>query len=234
MGIREIEVATGNKLLIHELEDVCDSVTGRALTGSWIWDAAVVLSNWISARAHQLDYDLSDKTVLELGAGTGLPGLTAARLGASRVVLTDIKPLIPLLEKNVEVNGLGDRVLACQLAWGSDELPSQLNEVGHVDLVLLSDVFFDAAEMGGLAKTLKKVCGKETTVWGATEVRPWTSASLGELESEGFGIVELSSQLSDGLHEEVTGGDQEEFSVFQLVPTGQDCEPLEAWSPIVY
>ncbi|XP_027084456.1 uncharacterized protein [Coffea arabica] len=233
MGIREIEVATGNKLFIHELEDVCDSVTGRALTGSWIWDSAVVLSNWISARA-QLGYDLSSKTVLELGAGTGLPGLTAARLGASRVVLTDIKPLIPLLEKNVEVNGLGDRVLACQLAWGSDEIPSQLNELGHVDLVLLSDVFFDAAEMGGLAKTLKKVCGKETTVWGATEVRPWTSASLGELESEGFGIVELSSQLSDGLHEEVTGGDQEEISVFQLVPPGQDCEPLEAWSPIVY
>ena len=94
MGIREIEVATGNKLFIHELEDVCDSVTGRALTGSWIWDSAVVLSNWISARA-QLGYDLSSKTVLELGAGTGLPGLTAARLGASRVVLKDIKPLMP-------------------------------------------------------------------------------------------------------------------------------------------
>ncbi|KAL3497679.1 hypothetical protein ACH5RR_040411 [Cinchona calisaya] len=232
MGIREIEIASGNNLIIHELEDICDSVTGRALTGSWIWDSAIVLSHWMSTQA-KLNFDFTNKTVLELGAGTGLPGLTAARLGASRVILTDIEPLIPVLKKNVEVNGLEDRVVVCQLVWGSDELPSQLSELGQFDLVLLSDVFFDAAEMAALAKTLNKVCGKGTTVWGANELRPWTSESLRELESEGFGIVELWNQLSDGLHEEVTGGNPEEFSVFQLVPPDQDFKHLEVWSPIL-
>ncbi|GLT49072.1 hypothetical protein SLA2020_226550 [Shorea laevis] len=98
MGIREIVVA-GTIIVIHELDDVYDSVTGRPLTGSWVWDSALVLSKWMFTQV-----DFQGKSVLEVGAGAGLPGLVAARLGASRVVLTDVKPLLPGLLKNVEAN----------------------------------------------------------------------------------------------------------------------------------
>lgn len=219
MGIREIEIAQGSMLVIHEMEQKCDSLTGRALTGAWIWESAMVLSRWMSDKAPS-EYDFNGKTVVEFGAGTGLPGLTAAKLGASKVILTDIQQLIPVLQKNVEVNELGDRVTVCQFVWGS-ELPVPLSELEHVDLVLLSDVFFDDTEMSSLAKTLKEVCRNETTVWAATEVRPWTAESLKELAREGFGIVELSSQdgAQDGdvlSPEDSSSGMTETFAVFQL------------------
>ncbi|KAK9266902.1 hypothetical protein L1049_027161 [Liquidambar formosana] len=130
MGIREIEIG-GNKLTIHELDDVCDSVTGRALTGSWLWDSALVLSDYISTQG-RLDFDLNGKTVLELGAGAGLPGLTAALLGASRVVLTDVDSLLPGLRKNVEENGLGDRVEVKELVWGIGRVTESGRRVGGI------------------------------------------------------------------------------------------------------
>ena len=44
------------------------------------------------------------KRVLELGSGTGVVGLGIARLGARRVVMTDLPSLLPLLERNAARN----------------------------------------------------------------------------------------------------------------------------------
>ncbi|KAM7525369.1 hypothetical protein LguiA_015271 [Lonicera macranthoides] len=222
MGIREIVIAS-QKLVIHELDDVYDSINGCALTGSWLWGSALILSEWMASLG-SLTFNFEGKTVLELGAGTGLPGLTAARLGSSRVILTDMEPLLKGLKKNVEANGLGDRVEVSELIWGSEDWPSQLSEV---DLVLMSDVFFDAAEMAALAKTLRRVCSAGTRVWAASEVRPWTSEVLNELVSEGFGVCELPSQLDDEFLESVTRGGLDLFVVLELMPPRQNSENLE-------
>ncbi|CAB1100973.1 unnamed protein product [Ectocarpus sp. CCAP 1310/34] len=68
--------------------------------GSIVWDAEILL-------AHYLDQAygsrLSGMRVLELGAGTGLAGLVAARLGAS-VILTDQSKLLPTLIANARAN----------------------------------------------------------------------------------------------------------------------------------
>ncbi|KAK7309086.1 hypothetical protein RJT34_05553 [Clitoria ternatea] len=186
MGVREISVGGGKKIVIEEMEEVCEAGTGRVLTGSWVWESSLILSQWITT---QRDFDLRGKTVLELGAGAGLPGLVAATLGATRVVLTDIDPLIPALSRNVVANNLGNVVEVRELVWGSND------SFGDFDLVLMSDVFFDPEAMGALARTLKTVCGDHTTVWAATEVRPWTGECLNVLTSLGFGVLELSGSL---------------------------------------
>lgn len=55
--------------------------------------------------------DLTGKTVAEIGTGTGILALAAARAGAKLVVATDINPNASLsANENAEGNGLGDRV----------------------------------------------------------------------------------------------------------------------------
>lgn len=211
MGKKELVIA-GKKLIIYEPEDVCDPDTGRALTGSWVWDSALQLAHWIATQG-QADFQLQAKTVLELGAGTGLPGLMAASLGAAHVFLTDIAPLLPGLRTSVEANGLADRVEVRELVWGSDE-----PWVGDVDLVLMSDVFYDPLEMPALATTLKRVCGSETRVWSASEIRSQTGNCLEVLKGEGFElVVELPLSGSPLLSTEDDNSEERAmFAVFVL------------------
>lgn len=219
MGVKEITVA-GKNVVLHELDDVCDSVTGRALTGSWVWDSAFVLSEWMATQG-QADFDLRGKTVLELGAGAGLPGLTAVMLGASRVVLTDLEPLVPGLARNVEANGLGKSVEVRKLVWGSDEPLSEHGALTEFDLVLMSDAFFDTEETEALSKTLKRACGEQTRVWAATEVRPWTRECLCVLADQGFGIFEQPNPLALSTASTVRDESSGPLVIFSLVPLNE-------------
>ncbi|XP_058104980.1 uncharacterized protein LOC131248633 [Magnolia sinica] len=221
MRSKEIEIS-GKKLTVHELHDICDQCTGRALTGSWVWDSAIYLSEWMASQG-LVEFQIEGKTVVELGAGTGLPGLVAASLGAGRVVLTDVAPLLPGLQRSVEANGFSDRVEVRELVWGSDE-----TWLSEVDLVLMSDVFYDTSEMPALAKTLSGLCGGGTTVWSASEVRTQTGECLELLKGEGFGVVELalvpSKAAADDLEEENL------FAIFLLTPPHLLCSLDKEWS----
>ncbi|THU55403.1 hypothetical protein C4D60_Mb11t06180 [Musa balbisiana] len=204
MGIREIEI-TGHKLIIHERDDSSDPSTGRALTGSWLWDSAIHLAEWMAADGGP---HLAGATVLELGAGTGLPGLVAAAMGAARVVLTDVAPLLPGLRASAEANGLGNRVEVCELRWGSGE-----QAVAEADVVLMSDVFYDPEEMGGLASAMRAAWGEGTTGWAASEVRPGVGECLEALRREGFDVAEVEERVRPLLRAE---GETSVFAVYRV------------------
>ncbi|HEU0014933.1 MAG TPA: 50S ribosomal protein L11 methyltransferase, partial [Longimicrobium sp.] len=77
--------------------------------GVVLWPAAIALAHEVAARADEL----RGRTVLELGAGTGLPGIVAASLGA-RVTQTDRQELaMSVCRRNGERNG----VAASTTAW---------------------------------------------------------------------------------------------------------------------
>lgn len=59
---------------------------------------ALVLGKFLT-----LNVKLQDKSVLELGAGTGLVSMVAAAMGAN-VTATDLKTALPLLRENIELN----------------------------------------------------------------------------------------------------------------------------------
>lgn len=78
--MQELDIC-GRKLVIHENDDTSDSATGRAMTGSWLWDSgAVHRANWMQTHVDRI----TGKTVVELGAGTGLPGITIYSSGLRR------------------------------------------------------------------------------------------------------------------------------------------------------
>jgi hypothetical protein len=95
--------------------------------GACLWDGALLLAGFLAAAPR---HRLLGARAVELGAGVGVAGLAAARLGA-RVVLTDLARVLPLLEENLAANGFADAAgrpvptssggsaEAAELEWGA-------------------------------------------------------------------------------------------------------------------
>jgi predicted nicotinamide N-methyase len=84
--------------------------SGGCWAGTVVWDASLLLSDYLIQHRDTLltSRDTNDETkcpprVVELGAGVGVPGMTAALLGAE-VLLTEQDPLYSLLGRNVAMN----------------------------------------------------------------------------------------------------------------------------------
>jgi predicted nicotinamide N-methyase len=92
-------------------------VLEREGTGTVIWECGIVLASYLAAEAKRQPGWLVERSVLELGSGTGIVGLAAAALGGS-VLVTDEKDVVPLLQKNIDLNpGLRGPIRAEELDW---------------------------------------------------------------------------------------------------------------------
>lgn len=103
LGGREWSILHTDSVLSHADEQAFLRERRERLPyGVVLWPAAIALAHEIAARAD----DVRGRTVLELGAGTGLPGIVAASLGA-RVTQTDRQELaMSVCRRNGERNGV--------------------------------------------------------------------------------------------------------------------------------
>jgi hypothetical protein len=79
---------------------ICTSTSEKLDTGGSIWHAAYYLSCYL-IRNSQL---VKGKKILEIGAGCGLVGITAAMLGAKKVIMTDLHDQLSILQTNISLN----------------------------------------------------------------------------------------------------------------------------------
>ncbi|KNZ52633.1 uncharacterized protein VP01_349g13 [Puccinia sorghi] len=158
-------------------------VGAHPLWGHVLYPAAILLSRYIEHHSHHLFPLHQSTTVLELGAGGGLPGLTCVLSGASLVVTTDFPD--PDLIKNLQLNAdknlpdsLRHRLIVKGLKWGmklEDEivLPKEdeggrgcsttVSTSGGFDLILLSDLVFNHSEHHSLLTTCEQSLRATTT-----------------------------------------------------------------------
>lgn len=137
-------------------------VGSSPLWGHLLYNAAKATTDYLDQHRSDL---VAGRTVLELGAGAGLPALVAA-LSARHVVVTDYPD--PDLLKNLEVNrteaGLpkeaAERLSVRGYIWGDDVSPlleclprPQVDGNSKFDLVILSDVVFNHTEHHKLLTT---------------------------------------------------------------------------------
>ena len=74
--------------------------------------------------------DLTGKSVADVGTGSGILALAAARAGAASVLAVDINPNAVLsAEENAKLNGFGDRVSAVQMDLLADIPPQPTFDV---------------------------------------------------------------------------------------------------------
>lgn len=105
---------------------------------------------------------------LELGAGSGLVGLAVAAgcHNTEQIYITDQKPMLALMQENIELNSLSTRVSATILNWGigiSAGLPSLLSQEDRkLDVVLAADCVYFEPAFPLLRDTLIDLIGDET------------------------------------------------------------------------
>ncbi|CAN0045515.1 unnamed protein product [Ectocarpus fasciculatus] len=109
------------------------------ISGQRLWEGSLLLcaylveaccnevsSNSVGGRCRGVGkprLDLQGKSVLELGAGTGIVGMLAAKLGAQTLILTDgDDKCVAMAQKNIQENEVPfDQALVTALRWGEEE-----------------------------------------------------------------------------------------------------------------
>ncbi|XP_030633685.1 EEF1A lysine methyltransferase 3-like [Chanos chanos] len=132
-----------------------------------VWDAALHLCRFFEENS----VDLKGKRVIELGAGTGIVGILAARLGAD-VTITDLPLAIPQLQRNVSANmppsgWPSTTPTVVPLSWGLDQEKFSTDW----DLVLGADVVYLADTYPLLLDTLSHLCKSGGVVYLSSKMR---------------------------------------------------------------
>ncbi|NWU75572.1 MT21A methyltransferase, partial [Onychorhynchus coronatus] len=175
-----------------------------------VWDAAVVLCAYLEMEG----IDLRDRSVIELGAGTGLLGIVATLLGKSffvcsfktlnncsaRVTMTDREAALEFLEANVQANlpsELRPRAVVKELTWGKDldNFPP-----GAFDFVLGADIVYLEETFAELLQTLEHLCTEQTVILLACRIRYERDHKFLKMLRDRFSVYEVHYDSSKDVH----------------------------------
>lgn len=146
-----------------DIEQAClcldAACTDHDLTGQVVWPVSILLAAYV-ARSDEF----RGKRCLEVGAGCGLPGLTAAARSGCVVALTDGSELVlDLLRRTVDE--LGSSAVVKSLLWGDRSTAEALvRDFGHADFILGADVVAWPQSVEPLFQTISFV-GSQTVVF---------------------------------------------------------------------
>ncbi|XP_035510574.1 protein-lysine N-methyltransferase EEF2KMT isoform X2 [Morone saxatilis] len=149
------------------LENV--ALISEGTTGLVTWEAALYLAEW--ALDHRQVF--TGRTVLELGSGVGLSGITICRsCSPRRFVFSDCHPrVLQALRSNVELNGLTPPSVGVEEVDWTAASEEQLERIG-ADVVIAADVVYDPDIAGSLVKLLSRILrGSSPEVFVCSTVR---------------------------------------------------------------
>ncbi|NWY31440.1 MT21A methyltransferase, partial [Pheucticus melanocephalus] len=175
-----------------------------------VWDAAVVLCAYLEMEG----IDLRDRSVIELGAGTGLLGIVVTLLGkgffvvsfkanhncSARVTITDRAAALELLESNVQANlppELHPRAVVKELTWGKD---LDNFSPGAFDLILGADIVYLEETFAELLQTLEHLCSERTVILLSCRIRYERDLKFLKMLRERFSVSEVHYDSSKDVH----------------------------------
>jgi methyltransferase-like protein 23 len=144
--------------------------------GVVLWPAAIALAHEIASRA------LAGKRILELGAGTGLPGIVAAA-GGAHVVQTDRQKLVLYVcEQNAARNGVTtiEHRLADWTAW---------DDTARYDVILGADILYAVALHPNLRHIFETNLAPGGTVLLSDPFRAPSLQVLEQMEADGWRVT---------------------------------------------
>jgi predicted nicotinamide N-methyase len=175
--------------------------TDRLPYGVVLWPAAVALAHELASRADEL----RGVKVLELGAGTGLPGIVAASLGA-RVVQTDRQKLaMHVCQLNAERNGVSqiEHRIADWTTWDDRE---------RYDLIMGSDIIYADTLHPPLRRIFESNLAPHGKILLADPFRADSLKLLEAIQADGWRITLTKWRVGEAT-------DARAIGVYELTPT---------------
>lgn len=166
------------------------SFVSEGTTGLCTWQASIALTNWFLQPKNQSR--IKGKTIIELGAGTGLCALSLVKFAdPKKIILTDGSyPVINNLKLNVDINFENRQNIETKLlCW---ENIAAVN-FESVDYIIASDVVYDISIFKDLTNTILAIfqsSGNECTLFLASTIR--NESTYGNfkayLQNNGFAV----------------------------------------------
>lgn len=190
----------------------------RKLFSHFLWNSGLQLAEFIEEEGA---WDVRGKKVLELGAGTGLSGLVAARAGAESVVITDYPApeVVANVRKNVEVNlpeemriGRGGNPATCLVEgheWGklSGDDSFVQGHKGSFDVILVADCLWMPDQHAALMESIAWFLSPGGKAWvvagfhtGRVKMRDFYDAEL--LTKHGMEVESIVERDPEGRERE--------------------------------
>ncbi|XP_045072267.1 protein-lysine methyltransferase METTL21E [Coregonus clupeaformis] len=141
------------------------------LYGAVMWPSAIVLCYFLDT--HRDTYNLLDKNVIELGAGTGLVSIVTSLLGA-KVTSTDLPEVLSNLQFNVLRNTRGrcrHTPRVTELSWGQELEQRFPRATCLYDYVFAADVVYCHPHLVELLDTFDHLCQDGTEILWAMRFR---------------------------------------------------------------
>lgn len=177
---------TGLLLTFEDEQRFLSELREKVPYGVALWPSGIALAHEILARGGEL----KGKTVLELGAGTGLPGIIASSLGA-RVVQTDRQEVaMAICRRNGQRNGA--REIEYRLAdW------SEWTDTARYDWIIGADILYGETFHPSLRRIFESNLAPGGRVLLSDPFRPFSLRFLEGLEGEGWKITMSKWNLGD-------------------------------------
>jgi predicted nicotinamide N-methyase len=140
-----------------------------------LWPSGTALAQALAARP------LAGRRVLELGCGLGLVGVTAARAGASVLVVDRSPEAVTFAAANAARNGVTLQTAVCAF-----DQPGRLLAEAPWDLVVAADVLYEHRNVPVLLWLLPRLVGPAGEVWLADPGRPMLPRFLAGAEATGW------------------------------------------------
>jgi predicted nicotinamide N-methyase len=176
---REWKILHVSAVLSHEEESYFLRELREHLPyGVTLWAAAIALAHEVASRAAAF----GGKRVLELGSGTGLPGIVAASQGA-RVVQTDRNELVmSLCRRNVTLNEI-EAIEQRLVDWVN------CTDAERYDWILGSDILYDREMHPHLQKMFESNLAPGGKILLSDPFREVSISLLESLEANGWSIT---------------------------------------------